>query len=332
MTDTESASLLFEDAMLFTYSAALRAVAALGVADHLADGPLSPGELGSACGADPDRLGRILRLLAARGVFREDGNGRFRLTRKGEALRTDAPTSARAPVLMLTDDMFWKTSHQLATTVCDGDATFEALFGIPLARHFDDGERERLFYEGMAAVSDAEDELVATSYEFPSSGTVVDVGGRSGSLLLAVLRRNPALRGILFDRDPVPTGRPVDNGKVTDRWETVQGDFFDEVPRGDVHVLKRILHNFGDEDCVRILANCRRALAEGGRVLVVDAVIPDGNGAHQSKSMDVMMLAALTGRERTAAQLGRLFGAAGLTLERVLRTPSVMSIAEGTPS
>jgi len=329
MAGEESALLLFEDAMLFTYSAALRAVAALGVADHLADGPRSSADLSVACGAGADGLSRIMRLLAGRGVFHEDAMGRFHLTRKGDALRTAAPLSARAAVLMLTDDMFWTTSHQLATNVCDDDPSFEKLFGMPLARHFDDPEREALFYEGMATVSDAEDQLVAGSYGFPRQGTVVDVGGRSGSLLLTVLRRNPGLHGILFDRDPVPTGRPLDIQDVADRWETAEGDFFIEVPPADVHVLKRILHNWDDDNSVRILTNCRRSLEPDGRVLVIDAVIPDGNAAHQSKSMDVMMLAALTGRERTAGQLDRLFDAAGLRLDRVVPTPSVMSIAEG---
>jgi hypothetical protein len=109
----------------------------------------------------------------------------------------------------------------------------------------------------------------------------------------------------------------------------VVGDFLTELPPGDVYVLKRILHNWDDRDCVTILRNCAQALAPGGRVLVIDAIIPDGNGAHQSKGMDVMMLAALTGRERTEAELGRLFTAAGLRLERVVATPTPMSIAEG---
>jgi hypothetical protein len=328
MTSEEAALLLFEEAMSFTYPAALRAAAALGVADHLSDGPRTPAELAEACGADADALHRILRLLAGRDVFREDADGRFRLMPKGGALRAGAPMSARSAILMFTDDLFWTTTQRLATSAREPEPSFEKVFGMALDRYFDDGDRAALFYEGMAVVSDAENPAIAQSYDFPAAGTVVDVGGRSGSLLLTVLRRNSGLHGVLFDIDPMPAAQPLDIGDVADRWETRQGDFFDGVPAGDVLVLKRILHNWDDEDCVRILLGCRQALEPGGRVLVIDAIIPDGNGAHQSKGMDVMMLAALTGRERTAAQLERLFAAAGLRLERVIATPSVMSIAE----
>jgi orsellinic acid C3-O-methyltransferase len=328
MTSEESALLLFEEAMSFTYPAALHAAAALGVADYLSDGPRTPAELAEACSADADALHRILRLLAGRDVFREDAGGRFHLMPKGDALRARAPTSARSAILMLTDDLFWTTSQRLATSAREPEPSFEKIFGMPLDRYFDDGDRAALFYEGMAVVSDAENPAIAHSYDFPVEGTVVDVGGRSGSLLLTLLRAYPRLSGIMFDIDPAPTG-PLETADVADRWETRQGDFFERVPAGDVLVLKRILHNWDDEDCVRILRNCAQAVAPGGRVLVIDAIIPHGNRAHQSKGMDVMMLAALTGRERTAAQIERLFAAAGLRLERVIATPSVMSIAEG---
>ncbi|HEV3001233.1 MAG TPA: methyltransferase [Solirubrobacteraceae bacterium] len=329
MTSEESALLLFEEAMAFTYSAALRAAAALDLADHLADRPRTPGELAAACGADADGLHRILRLLAGRGVVREDAGGRFHLTPKGDALRSTAPMPARTGVLMFTDELFWSTSQRLAASLTDADPSFEKAFGMPMARYFEDAGREALFYEGMAAVSDAENPLIARSCELPARGTVVDVGGRSGAFLLTVLRERPGLRGVLFDLHPAADGRTLDLDGVAGRWETVQGDFFEAVPPGDVLVLKRILHNWDDDDCVRILESCRRALAPGGRVLVVDAIIPAGNAPHQSKEMDLMMLAALTGRERTADQLEPLFAAAGLRLDRVVPTPSVMSIAEG---
>jgi hypothetical protein len=329
MSGEESALLLFEEAMSFTYPAALRAAAALGVADHLADGPRTPAELADACDADADAVHRILRLLAGRDVFREDTDGLFHLTAKGDALRAGAPTSARSAILMFTDDLFWTTAQRLATNAREADPSLEKVLGMPLERYFDDGDRAALFYEGMAVVSDAENPAIVQSYDFPARGTVVDVGGRSGSLLLSVLRANPRLSGVMFDIDPAPTG-PLDVADVADRWHTVQGDFFDEVPAGDVLVLKRILHNWDDRDCVRILEGCARALRPGGRVLAIDAIIPGDNRAHQSKGLDVMMLAALTGRERTAAQIERLFAAAGLRLERVIDTASVMSIAEGT--
>ena len=329
MTGEESALLLFEDAIAFTFSAALRAAAALGVADHLAGGARTPDELASACGASADGLHRILRLLAGREVVREDAEGRFHLLPKGEALRSTAPVPARPGILMLTDDLFWSTAQRLAASVTDAEPSLEKVLGMPLARYFEDRDREALFYEAIALVSDAENPVVARSYDFPGRGTVVEVGGRWGAFLLTVLRANPGLCGVMFDLDPAPDGRPLDRDGVDGRWTTVQGDFFESVPPGDLLVLKRVLHNFDDDDCVKILSNCRRALRPGGRLLWIDAIIPEDNAPHQSKGMDLMMLAALTGRERTPRQLAPLFAAAGLRLDRVIATPSPMSIAEG---
>lgn len=333
MDAQQSALFLFEEAMGFTYSAALRAAAVIGVADHLAEGPRTTAELAAATGTRQGALYRILRLLAARGVFHEDEPGRFRLTAEGDALRADAPMSARAGILMFTDRMFWTAVHEVATVARDEATTFEQIFGTTISGYFaENADTEALFYDGMATVSEAENALVAEGYEFPSTGTVVDVGGGKGGFLRAVLRKNPGLHGVLIDKEEHVLGNHLlDGDDIAGRWETAGGDFFTAVPTADVYLIKRILHNWNDEQCVTILRNCRRAMKPDGRILAVDAIIPAGNDAHQSKPMDFMMLAARTGRERTETELRPLFEAADLRLARVLPTPSVMSIAEGVP-
>jgi SAM-dependent methyltransferase len=178
-------------------------------------------------------------------------------------------------------------------------------------------------------VSDAENPLVARSYDFPPSGTVVDVGGRFGGFLLAVLREHPGLYGVLFDQEPMLRRHRLDVEDLAGRWETVAGDFYVEVPAADVYLIKRNLHAYTDDAGVRILRSCRRAMKPDGRVLVIDAIVPPGNEPHVSKNMDFMMLANLIGKERGAAELEPLFAAAGLRLNRVIRTPTAMSIAEG---
>lgn len=316
--------------MAYTYPAALRAAAAIGVADHLGAGGSTLTELAAATGTDPDGLHRVLRLLAARDIVRFDAAGRIHLTSKGSALRSDAPYPARAGVLMFTDRMFWTMAHQVAQAVSAQAPSFARIFGMSLDEYFDrDAGVTELYYEGMETVSDAEHPLLARAYEFPPTGVVVDVGGGRGGFLLTVLREYPKLEGVLLDREHVVARHRLDAGDVTGRWTVLPGDFLTAVPRGDVYVLKRILHNWDDERCVRILRNCRAAMAPGGRVLVIDAVVPPGDGAHQSKAMDFMMLAARTGRERTVAQLEPLFDAAGLRIARVITTASVMSIVEG---
>ncbi|GAB7184018.1 hypothetical protein ATKI12_3849 [Kitasatospora sp. Ki12] len=326
----DSAAFLVDEALGFLFPAALRAAADTGVADHLADGPRTPAELAAATGTDARNLHRVLRLLATRGVVTEDGRGRFALAEAGQALRGDAPYSARAAVLMLTDPTMWRPAGELTHCLTEGTTAFENLFGMPFFDHFAKDERTAaVFHVGMAAMSDPENALIAAACELPASGTVVDIGGGHGGLLLEVLRRNPGLEGVLYDRAHVLAGhRLAAHQEIAGRWTPREGDFFASVPDGDVHLLKRITHDWDDDGCVTLLGHCRRALRPGGRVLVLDAVVPAGNAPHQSKALDLMMMASLTGRERTEGDFADLFARAGLRLSRVVPTPTVLSVVE----
>ncbi|MFF7459240.1 methyltransferase [Kitasatospora sp. NPDC008115] len=325
-----SAAFLVDEALGFLFPAALRAAADVGVADHLADGPATPAELAAATGTDARNLHRVLRLLATRGVVAEDERGRFALTEAGQALRSDVPYSVRSAVQMLTDRTMWRPAGELTHCLTEGTTAFEKLFGMPFFDHFAKDERTAaVFHVGMAAMSDQENAPIAAAYGFPPSGTVVDVGGGHGGLLLEVLRGNPGLAGVLYDRAHVLAGnRLAAHPEVAGRWTTREGDFFSAVPAGDVLLLKRITHDWDDDDCTTLLGHCRRALRPGGRVLVLDAVVPPGNAPHQSKDLDLMMMASLTGRERTEADFAELFERAGLRLSRVIPTPTVLSVVE----
>ncbi|MFB6889030.1 methyltransferase [Kitasatospora sp. NPDC056327] len=325
-----SAAFLVDEALGFLFPAALRAAADVGVADHLAAGPASPAELAAATGTDARNLYRVLRLLATRGVVAEDELGRFTLTAAGQALRSDVPCSAREAVRMLTDPTMWRPAGELTHCLTEGTAAFDGLFGMPFFDHFAKDERTAaVFHVGMAAMSDGENAPIAAACELPPSGTVVDIGGGHGGLLREVLLRNPGLEGVLYDRSHVLAGNRLGaDERIAGRWTEREGDFFSSVPAGDVHLLKRITHDWPDEDCVTLLGHCRRALRSGGRVLVLDAVVPPGNTPHQSKTLDLMMMASLTGRERTEADFAELFARAGLRLSRVLPTATVLSVVE----
>lgn len=324
---------LIDHALDYLYPAALRAVAQLGVADHLTQGPLPVAELAKATGADPRNLYRALRLLATRGVFTEDNAGRFALTAAAEPLRGDTSSSVRSAILMLTDRTFWWTAGELVDAVRDGVSPFDRLFGKPFFDHFaEDAETAAIFHVGMASMSDPENSIVAGGYDFPTTGTVVDVGGGHGGLLLEVLRNRPGLHGVLFDESHVLDGHRLAELGDDSRWELVAGDFFAQAPAGDIYLIKRILHDWDDEHSVRILRHCRDAMTDGGRVLVMDAVVPPGNDAHPSKVLDVLMMAALTGHERTRAQFDALFAQADLRLSRIVPTGTPVSIIESVPA
>ncbi|RPE45875.1 O-methyltransferase [Streptomyces sp. Ag109_O5-1] len=324
-----SSAFLVNESLGYLFPAALRVAAVVGVADHLAGGPRTAAELAEATRTDARSLYRVLRLLATRGIFVEDAGGRFRLTSVGDTLRSDAPCSARSAVLMNTDRSMWLPVADLSRCVSESTSAFEHLFGLPFFEYFaQDEDTADVFHTGMAAMSAAENEPIAAACEFPSTGTVVDVGGGHGGFLLAVLDHHPGLHGVLLDQPHVLAGHLLDKPGTAGRWSIESGDFFTAVPEGDVLVLKRILHDWEDDQCVTLLDRCRAALAPGGRIMVVDAVVPPGNTPHQAKTLDLLLMAVLVGRERTEPEFAALFEAAGLKLSRIVPTPTVLSVVE----
>ncbi|QZL09218.1 SAM-dependent methyltransferase (plasmid) [Streptomyces sp. BHT-5-2] len=321
---------LIEQALGHLYSAALRTAALHHIADHLAGGPRTATELARLTGTDRVFLRRCLRYLASRDVFSEDDHGAFHLTPAAQFLRTKVPGSLRDAVLMLTDDIFVRSSGALDDTIRTGAPGFPQVFGAPFFEYLQGDSRARqLFDAGMAAFSEPMDDLVAGAYPFPDQGTVVDVGGGRGGLLRQVLLRHPGLSGVLVDQAPALEDHVLDAPGLSGRWRAEPGDFFAAVPDGgDVYVLKHVLHDWDDEAAVRILSACRRGLAPGGRVLVVDSVPEPGNGPHPGKALDVAMMTLVTGRERGPRELDGLFSRAGLRRTRILSTPTFASIVE----
>jgi len=325
----DSAAFLVDRSLDYLYSAALRAAAASGVADEMSDTATPLDILAAATDTEPGALYRVLRLLATRGLVEEDECGCFRLMSLGRSLRTDDPFSVRSAVLMLTAPAFWYPTVDLAQCLDTGGSSFEEKFGMPFFDYFSrDADTSAIFHEGMAAMSAVENGPIAATYRFPESGTVVDVGGGHGGFLAAVIRANPGLCGVLFERPHVLSGHQLGVPELAGRWNTIEGDFFAFAPAGDIYLLKRILHDWDDANCVTILRHCRAALSPAGRVLVVDAVIPKDNKPHQGKGMDLLMMASLTGRERTRQEFAALFQRARLKLVRVISTRTALSIIE----
>jgi SAM-dependent methyltransferase len=317
------------EAMGYMYAAALRAAALLSVADQLADGPRDAAELAEITGADAGFLRRLLRYLATRQIFREDEEGRFHLTPCADVLRADSPTSIRTGVLAVTSDLYWLPSGHLVDAIRSGRPGFDRHFGRPFFDYLaENPSLGAMFAEGMAQFSVGDDEYVTANHAFPDTGVVVDVGGGLGGLLLAVLRGNPGLSGVLLDHEKVVAATVLDQLAAPDRWAAVAGDFFESVPAGDVYLLRHVLHDWTDDQCVRILSNCRRAMRPGGTVLAIDAVISPGNEPHIGKQLDMFMLLFLTGQERTRPEFETLFGRAGLRVTRVIPTDGPFAVIE----
>ena len=317
---------------------ALYAAAQLGLADLLAGGPRSVDELAGATGAHGPSLHRLLRMLAGEGVFHEVNEGEFALTPLGDTLRTDSPDSVRDRALYLAAPEVWTAWGDFRHGVMTGESAFERLHGAPfytyMARHPQVGAH---FNRWMTRSSELDNAAVVASYDFSPFRTVVDVGGGQGATLAAILRAYPSLRGVLFDLPSVVAHpAPLEAAGIAERCEVVGGDMLQSVPRGgDAYVIKMVFTGEADERAVKTLRNCAEAVAEGGRIVVVDIVLPPGDEPHPGRVMDLLMLTLFRGRIRTEAEFRALFAAAGMNLMRIIPTPSVtnpMSILEGVPA
>ena len=321
---------LVELSLGYLYSAALHTAARFGIADLLADGPRTARELATAAGVDGAYLYRLLRFLATRGVFHEDGTGRFRLTPLAEPLRTGVERSLRDYVLARGEDIFWNSAARLDEAVRTGSTAFEGLYGMPFYDYVAaDPRRGAAFNASMAAFSESLSNDVADALDLTGAVSAVDVGGGRGGLLRAVLRRNPRLTGTLFDLEPVVAGHVLDVPELAGRWRVEAGDFFASVPCGaDAYLLKHVLASWPDEECVRILAACRGAMPAHGRLFVVNALIPEGNGPHPGKTIDMIMMTVLNGRGRTRREYEALLTRAGFSVVRVREVSPHASVLE----
>jgi hypothetical protein len=275
-------------------------VAELDVAGKLADGPRPSAELAAETGADPDALYRFLRALASDGVFAEEEPGIFRNTPASELLFAGGWNA----FAQLFGDVFYRGIGGLDAS---GEASFPQALGTDFWSWLADNPRERALFD--LAMEQGKEQRVErfAPVEWRGDETVVDVGGGNGSLLVALLKRQPGLRGIVFDLPETVR----DEAALGDRIEFVAGDFFERVPEGDVYVLSTILHDWDDEHATRILQTIRAAARPDSRLLVIDSVVPPGNEPGGGKWLDILMLALARGKERNEAQWLELLAAGG---------------------
>ncbi len=307
-------------------------VTKLGVADALRDGPLTAEAIAGRVGANPDALNRLLRALASHGIFTQRRDGRFALTPLSESLLADAPNSARGMVLFWGDPLHWEHWGQLSYSVATGRSAIEKLRGKPAFDWLPEvPELGAVFNDGMTSMSTMETPLVVSAYDFSRFDTVVDVGGGHGMLLGAILQKWPKTQGILFDFESVVDGAPalLEAAGVLDRCEMIGGSFFETVPSGgDAYVLKHIIHDWPDDDALRILRNVRAAMKPDATLALIEMVVPDDEREHMAKMLDLEMLVSLAGRERTEAEYAELLQQAGFRHTRTVGTVGPASIVE----
>jgi ubiquinone/menaquinone biosynthesis C-methylase UbiE len=301
---------------------AVGSFARLGLADVMEGGAQDAAAIAAARGLVPDRVYRLLRALSTVGLVAEPARGKFTLTPLGRLLGSHAPNNTKTTAVFLNDyfaDMWMHLDDALA-----GERTgFEALKGKPffdwLREHPDEARR---FNRMMLEVHGPETPAIVAAYDFSPFEHVVDVGGGNGALLSAVLAAYPNRRGTLFDMaEAIGAGKREEGGPLPG-VSFVAGDVFTTpAPAGgDVYMIRHLMHDYDDPDCVRILGNVRRAMKAEGRVLVLEAPLPSDDSPGPGRWLDLQVMVLCGGRERTVEEYAALFSQAGLRLNRTVPT------------
>jgi len=275
----------------------------------------------------------LMRAASAVGIVSAAAGGRFGLTLLGQTLRSDVPGSQRDSAVALTAPGHWLPWGRLTEAIRTGRCQAPEALGAELFQYYADNPDEGRAFTGAMCDSSAEvaDEI-ARILDTSSARQVVDVGGASGTLIAALLARNPLLEGTILDRpEVVPRAvNVVAERGLSTRCRVVAGDFFVSVPEADIHILKFIIHDWDDEQSIRILSNCARALRPRGRVVLIERMIPEDGRANGASLADLNMLVVLPGRERTLGQYNDLLGCAGLTLNRIVEMTSPLNVIEAS--
>lgn len=314
---------------------AVYAAAELGIADLLADGPLTAEDIARKTGTHAPSLSRLLRALASCGIVEETPSGEFATTALGNALRDGAPGAARATILTIAGSWQWKAWDQFLNALRTGESGMKAAHGKELFGFLADeplhGER---FNDAMVGMHGAVAPAVAAAYDFSQFKSIADIGGGKGALLTTILKAHPLIHGLLFDLPE--TGKAARDTIAASRLEARctfhGGNFFEHIPGGhEAYLLAHVLHDWLDDDAIAILRQVRRAIPADGRLLIVEAVLPDGNIPHHGKLMDLLMLTVTGGIERSQGEFAQILARSGFALANVHPTSTHQSVVEAIP-
>jgi hypothetical protein len=318
----------------FHVTQALHVAAKLRVADHLKDGSRSVEELATLTNSHAGSLYRLLRALAAIGVFHEAETRTFALTPMADCLRANSATPLGAWAEYAGSDYVWQTWGNLEHSILTGENAFQYVHGKGIWEYrTEHPEQGAVFDRAMTELSRGSAEAVIAAYDFSSFGRVVDVGGGRGLMLSAILRAHTQMRGTLFDLPRVVAGAKTvlsDQG-VIDRCDVVGGSFFEAVPGGgDAYVMRVVIHDWEDEEAIAILKSCRRAMAETAKLILIERIVAPPNEMPATKFSDLNMLVLPGGRERSREEFGTLLSKSGFELTQIAPAGNI-NVIEARP-
>jgi hypothetical protein len=308
-------------------SRALWAAAHLRIADAVGDEPTPIAQIAAATGTNETNLRRLMNALVAADIFVAAGEDAYVHGAVSPFLRSDHPLSQRAFIEGVFGGEHYAAWGALAESLRGGGTAFDSVYGEPVfdwyGRH---PEEAQLFSRAMEGTTRIIEAALLACWTPPPFELGVDVGGSRGTLLAGLLARAPEARGILFDLPEIADS--LRGALPSDRMEAVGGSFFESVPRGDLYLLKLILHDWTDAQSEAILRTIRAAIRPGGRVAIIENLLPERVEPHPGYLFDLNMMVMTGGRERTASEFQALLERTGFRVESVTPTPTPIGVVQ----
>jgi len=327
---------LYEQFQYFWLLPALYVAAKLDIATLLKDEPLTAEEIAKRLNLHQDNVSRIMRALSSQGIFKMKGDDRYRLNGMAKGLLNEQG-SLRYMILHHLGPVNWNLMSNLEYALTTGKDPFKDKYGKEIYEFLKDHAQENaLFDKSMSNLSDLGLAPILNAYDFSKYTVIADIGGGEGFLLANILGNNPGCRGILFDAPQAVAKAPamLNLHQVGDRITIQSGDFFEVIPdAADLYLLKNIIHNWDDEKSVKLLQNIRNAMGAGGRLLIIEMVVPPGNEPSLAKLLDIQMMATMQGgKERTGKEFQTLLEQSGFSLTRIIPTIAPICLIEAKKS
>jgi len=316
----------------FYVSKAIAVAAELGIADYLKGKQLSVTELARLTQTHEESLYRLMRMLSSQGIFIEKRNRVFSNNRLSLTL-TECDESMKHMIIHQVNSINWKMFEELDYVVKTGNNAAQKILGMDVFEYLEKNpERNIIYNKAMTNSSLMLSYAILSEYSFSKARKIIDIGGGEGILLAMILYKYPKANGVVFDLPHVVDGakRIAQDYQVTDRLETISGNFFEAIPEGgDYYILKSIIHNLSDEQSVDVLSKIKNRIEDNGKILIIEPIIENHNHYSFAKLYDIQMMVGRNGgKERTVNEFNDLIKKSGLKLNRIVHTAAPFSIIE----
>jgi predicted transcriptional regulator len=294
--------------------------AKIGVFDYLTASPKELSQIARDLNLNETMTYRLLRSIASLGFLKEEEDGRrFSITALGELLRKDHPQTLQGVLLLEEGPEHYQIWKHLSRMIKDGQQNaFISEYGKSIFEYAgQNSDYSKVFNDAMSSYSAMHTAMVLEAlngYDFTNVSHVCEIGGGQGHLLSHLLSKYNHLNGMILELEHVVNNQdsswPTKMG-LQDRCKYIIGNMFEQVPSADLYIMKMILHDWNDDECIKILSNIHKSAPVKSKVFIVEHIVPDPATPHFSKLFDIHMMCATTGRERTIEEYKSILSQSG---------------------